>query len=387
MPVGQMQIERWAMFKLIQSRSRELVAFAFALSLVVACGGDTQGDGGAAPQTPVGQEFGNIDELADALIGANAKAYEGVAFAAAALEGAFGTPAASAAVVTKQESCIPADLQNTTLAYDAPSGTYTSSQIPGAPEGGVRILVYEIEGGAPTESNIGNLDVTCSGFLPNPELVVTLNVNGVDVLKLNAVASLGFDYYYITVSGFLADATGAQKINYGESGYDGGSVSSYDSLFGVTFTIGEGTYATLTRSVSASPEFGEQWVMINVFKEGQNFIREFDFMANPVTQEGTGEVMLGHATFELNPDAITGYSYDIVACFEGTFENMSVMRASECFAEPEIVDLIDLPPSELQAIEDGYHGLQRMYAAVERVSTAAAAIGLAALADMNQQGF
>jgi len=97
--------------------------------------------------------------------------------------------------------------------------------------------------------------------------------------------------------------------------------------------------------------------------------------------------MLGHATFELNPDAITGYSYDIVACFEGTFENMSVMRASECFAEPEIVDLIDLPPSELQAIEDGYQGLQRMYAAVERVSTAAAAIGLAALADTNQQGF
>jgi hypothetical protein len=385
MPVGQMQIERWAMFKLIQSRSRELVAFAFALSLVVACGGDTQGDGGAAPQTPVGQEFGNIDELADALIGANAKAYEGVAFAAAALEGAFGSPAASAAVVTKQESCIPADLQNTTLAYDPPSGIYTSTQIPGAPEGGLRILVYEIEAGAPTANDIGSLDVTCSGFLPNPELVVTLNVNGVDVLKLNAVASLGFDYYSITVSGFLADATGTQKINYEERWGSGGSRFGDDSNFGVTFTVGDNTYATLSRFVS--PSIPEESMYLFVFKEGQQFFTEWQFQASPVTQEGTGEVMLGHATFELNPDAITGYSYDIVACFEGTFENMSVMRASECFAEPEIVDLIDLPPSELQAMEDGYHGLQRMYAAVERVSTAAAAIGLAALADMNQQGF
>jgi hypothetical protein len=374
MPVGQMQIERWAMLNLIQSRSREFLAFAFALCLVVACGGDTQEDGGAAPRTPVGQEFGNIDQLADALIGANAEAYEGVAFAAAALEGAFGSPAASAAVVTKQESCIPADLQNTTLAYDPPSGIYTSTQIPGAPEGGLRILVYEIEAGAPTANDIGSLDV-----------VVTLNVNGVDVLKLNAVASLGFDYYSITVSGFLADATGTQKINYEERWGSGGSRFGDDSNFGVTFTVGDNTYATLSRFVS--PSIPEESMYLFVFKEGQQFFTEWQFQASPVTQEGTGEVMLGHATFELNPDAITGYSYDIVACFEGTFENMSVMRASECFAEPEIVDLIDLPPSELQAMEDGYHGLQRMYAAVERVSTAAAAIGLAALADMNQQGF
>ena len=70
----------------------------------------------------------------------------------------------------------------------------------------------------------------------------------------------------------------------------------------------------------------------------------------------------------------------------GTFENMDVTAASECFPDPdlEFLDLVTLPPSDLQAIEDAYHGLRRMYAAVEGVSTAAAAIGMAALADMNQ---
>lgn len=372
------------MFKITRLRIPELLVFALGLSLVVACGGDSPEEGDGTPTSVLGQELVGISQLADKLVTENAQAFEGLQFAAAALQSAFA-PAVFAEVAQKQESCIPADLQNTTLEYDPPSGTYTSSEIPGAPAGGVSILLYEIDQGTPTTTQIGRLNVTCSGLLSNPNLLATLRTaDDVDVLEINAmVSSLSLDSYSMTVSGFLADSTGEGKVRFGDFGSSGGSMSSFQSLFGVDFTIGEDTRAVLTRNQYV--DGSEQSVFLNVFREmPPDFLRVFDFTANLT---GTGPVMQGPAFFEYwaDPVNLTGYSYSTVACFEGAFDDMNVMVASECFPTPDIEDLalVTLPPSELQAIEDAYQGLQGMYAAVEGISTAAAAIGQAALAEMS----
>lgn len=371
--------------KLRKVRMGGLLALAFALPLAAACSGESEGNGGTGgngvpPETPLGQELAGIAQLADEFIGGeNAEAYEGLDFAAAALEGLFGGSAASALVVTKQESCIPPELQNMTLEYDAPLGTYISRDIPGAPEGGVRIFIYEIDQNTPTDNNIGSLNVTCEGFLPNVAVTASLTVNGsegpVEVLNLNASGTFGLDSYSLNVSGFLASADGTQQINYGDLGDSGGSMTSFDSNFGVTFTVGERTFATLSRFVSST----EESVFINVRRETPELFEELLFSANPF---GPGEVVSGPATFVLNPPAGSG-AIDIVACLEGTFESMSVLPASESCSDG-FLDLIQLPQADLDAMERAYQGLQGMYAAVEGVSAAGAAIALEALAGMNQ---
>lgn len=360
------------------------------LSLVVACGETTEGEGGGGPVGQLSQEFGNISRLADTLVMQNAGAYEGLDFAAEALQLAIAPPAASVALVPKQDdSCIPLDLQNRTLEYNPSSGTYVSSQIPGAPEGGVSILLYEISDGAPTTTEMGRLNVTCSGFLSNPSFVATLKTNeGVDILELNATnVSLSLDSYSMTVSGFLADSSGEQTINFGDYGGSNGSMSSFESLFSVDFTVGEDTYALFNRW--QYPDSGEDTVFLNVFREGpglpgQEFLRAFDFQANIF---GTGEVMQGPGLFEFwqDPVNLTGYFNGYVACFRGTFEGMDVLVASECFPPEDIefLDLLTLAQQDLQSIENAYQGLRGMHAAVEGIATAAAAIGQAALAEMN----
>lgn len=378
------------MFESVVIRVPSLMAVVLGLSLVVACGESSEGEDGGGPVGQLSQEFGSISQLADSLVMENAGTYQGLEFAAQALQIAIAPPAASLAVVPKQEgSCIPVNLQDTTLAYDPSSGTYTSSDIPGAPAGGVSVLLYEISNGVPTTTEMGSLNVTCSGFLPNPSLVATLTTDeDVDILELNATnVSLSLDSYSMTVSGFLADSSGEQTINFGDLGGSNGSMSSFESFFSVDFTVGEGTYAILNRR--QYPDIGENTVFLNVFREGpglpgQEFLRSFDFNANLF---GTGEVLQGPASFEFwqNPVNLTGYFLGFVACFEGTFEAMDVLVASECFPPTDITDLelVTLSPQDRAAIKAAYNGLRGMYAAVEGISTAAAAIGQTALAEMN----
>jgi hypothetical protein len=383
-----------------------VLGLVLALPLAVACGSDSQaGDGGngggngrAPAQTPLGQELEGIAELGDEIIGQNAEAYEGLDFAADALESLFGAQAASAALSSKQvggPGCIPPQLQNATFVYDPPSQTYTSMQIPGGPEGGVRVLIYDVSGGAPnTDNNIGNLDITCSGTFPTFNVTANLNVNDDVVLNINGNLNI-FDVssYQVTVGGFLRTADGSQQINFGEES-SGGSFSSFDtssnSSFGVDFIVGEGVHGVLTRFLSVDPSFSDENVLIKVFKEGVTpdpfgtvLFEDFAFDAS-LTPTGGG-TLSGPGTFFLNPELGGSGGIDQVACLEGTFDNMSVTPASEsCQMFSEGYDLVPLPQTDLDAMERAYEALQGMYSAVEGVTSAGASIALSAAAQTFQ---
>lgn len=259
----------------------------------------------------------------------------------------------------------------------------------GGPEGGVRVLIYDVSGGAPnTDNNIGNLDITCSGTFPTLNVTANLNVNDVDVLNVNGSLSI-FDVssYQVTVGGFLRNATGSQQVTFDQL-QSGGSFSSFEtsfnSNFGVDFIVGEGVHGVLTRFITMDPSFSDENVLIRVFKEGVTpdpfGTVLFEDLAFDASLTPTGEGTLsGPGTFFLNPELGGSGGIDQVACLEGTFDNMSVTPASEsCQMFSEGYDLVPLPQTDLDAMERAYEGLQGMYSAVEGVTSAGASIALAA---------
>lgn len=362
------------------------------LPLAIACSssdGDAEPgtggrNGGPPAQTPVGQELEALAQVADQVIGSNEEAYEGLAFATEALESVFGAQLPTASL-KQNGGCIPPELQDSTFEYDPPSQTYGSMQVPGAPPGGLRIFIYDVSSGSPdVTSNIGYLDVTCSGALPNFNMIATLNVNSVDVLSVSANVNI-FDSssYQVTVSGFLADSTATQRIDF-DPVQSGGSFSgfetSFTSNFGVEFLVGARTYAVLTRFLSVDtlePSFNQEDLLINVRKEGDSEFSIYDFEFMALVGATGGGTLSGPGTFFLLPELGGGGGSDAVACFEGTFENMNVSAATESCALG--YEIIPLPPEDIAAIERAYQGLQGMYSGVEGVTTTAARIALAAL--------
>jgi hypothetical protein len=213
----------------------------------------------------------------------------------------------------------------------------------------------------------------------------TLNVDSVDVLNVNATANFNANGYFLTLSnGFLRDATGSQQIDlFPEAGAGQYSASGtgFNSSFSVSFVIGERTSAVLGRQLTVDnvdASFNAEHVFIDVFKEGDSQFSVYDWEFTAFDIGGSpGGTLSGLGTFFLLPELGGGGGNDAVVCFDGTFENMNVSAATEACAPGFVI--LPLPGGDVDAIERGYHGLQRMYAAVEGVTTTAASIGLAAL--------
>jgi hypothetical protein len=318
-----------------------------------------------------------IGDLGDEFIGQNQAVYEGLDVVAEHAATAFETSGVSGALRSKgagQSGCFPAALVGTTFAFEAPTGTYVSTQIPGGPPDGVRFLIYEVNGGAPTENDIGTVDVTCTGALPsvNVNVIVTSD----EVVLLNLLASNAYfaaDSFNATqLSGFLSNADGTDQVP-----FSNGTIGIYTSGLNefLEFEVGENTYAQITHSALMDTGSGAtETAFVNVFRNSSSFDRLFDYSANLAGMPGN---LSGGGTFYAAPP-VGDYSIAFVNCFEGSLEEMTVSAADPaCLLDQEGYEPFPLSEGDLNAIQDAADALFSMFNAVMGVASTGGEIGMA----------
>ena len=357
------------------SPARTYLTLTLALPIAIACGssGNGGGGGGAQPQSPVGQQMGQIGDLGDGFVTQNAQAYAGLEHAAQFVATAFAGPGASPAVVDKggEQGCIPAEYTGTTLAFDAPSSSYVPTTFPGAPSNGVRFLIYETNNGTPTENDIGTVDATCTGTFPDVNVTVIVTVD--NVVLLNLLASNAFfapGSFGAGLSGFISNANGSSQIQFGQLG---GfiSVSEFDNTLTLDFNIGDGVFAFISHSKQADGEFGGyESGFVNVYRE-MGFTRLFDYNAD-LDNMGQGDMVGGGLFYAEEGNNL------FVNCFNGTIDNMVVSAADpSCAPEYFEIDPTPLPPGDIAAIQAASDALFGMFSAVRGVAEVGGQIGIA----------
>ena len=357
------------------SPPRSYLALALALPVAIACGGSTGSTGGdgAQPQSPLGQQMAQIGDLGDEFLKQNQEAYDGLAHLAEHVATAFETPGASPALRTKggaQQGCLPSELTGTTMAFDSPSSRYVPTSFPGAPTDGVRFLIYD---GTPTD--VGSVDVSCTGLFPNVNVTVIVTVDSVVVLNL-LVSNAFFapDSFSATLSGFLSNSDGSNRIEFGQLG---GfiSLNPFDNTKSLDFNIGDGTFAMISHSMQ--PDMGSGTfasASLNVYRE-MSFMRLFDYWAD--LQSMDDGILSGGGLFTADPPLGDGYNL-FVNCFRGTIDNMVVSAAGpSCASEYFEIDPTPLPPGDIAAIQDAADALFGMFNVVAGVAEVGGNVGIA----------
>lgn len=368
-------------------------SMAMLLPLMFACSGSNGDDGGGA--SGVGATMSDLADLSDKVVGENQAAYDGVAFVADSLAATFGGGLAAAVLSAKQNGggCIPSGYAGVTHELDAPSGTFVSSDIPGAPVDAARFHVYETNSGVPSSTVIGTVDVSCSGVFPgNINLRIVVTVNGVVLLDLNAMnAIVGPQGYSAQVSGFLSSADGADIINFGAFGFEGGSYVSEDFMYGggedIVFDLGDNIIGLARSSTQRSPGIESDNVFLQVYQQYNPVPFEY---ACPSLQfeadlRGSGATLSGPGVFCAPPPTADGFNYH-VACYQGTRDGvMTSTAARSCLTELYELDPTPVSQNDLDLIERGTNGLLGMYRAVSGVARVAGAMGVAIAAEQAQQ--
>jgi hypothetical protein len=170
----------------------------FGLVLAAGCGSD---DGGTpttspTPHDPVPVGFKAVALAADGFLSSNAGLVASLVVLAPEMGATFrrvNSDPAHGRVV--QQSCIPSATQDKVYKYNTGTGAYEPTMDPGAPPGGTRFTLYELDAsGDPLqpldEHEIGFFDIHCEGQLPGLDSLTIWLVNtieqpsGVTVLNL-----------------------------------------------------------------------------------------------------------------------------------------------------------------------------------------------------------
>jgi hypothetical protein len=243
----------------------------------------------------------------------------------------------------------------------------------------VRFLVYQTSGGTPDPNNqLGTLDIVCTGTPQDLSVEVSLTTaNDVEVVRASASGFIGPDSSFFSLTGFLASADGSQRVNFGELGSSVNG-SSVDFFSIIDFTVGVDTFASISRNLF--PTLGEEGLSINVFRGLQMFV--FDFRADLF---GTGGDLSGPGLFSAANEFGGGTGDLFVACFSGSYENMTVSEASAACDEFAYGEPVPIASGDIAAIQQGYDALRDMHKVVEGLAMAGVAVGQAILA--SQQPF
>lgn len=379
------------MEKLAKGWTLKVLGLVVALPLAVACsssdsqGGDgSDGTGGTGDppsraDSPVGEEFERIGSAAAQVTQSNAEAFEGLGFTVKGIADALGAAQQTAGLREKggQQPCFTGDIGGATFEYLQSAAMYVPTG-PGAPVNGIRFLVYEVDGDTPnTDNEIGTLDVVCVISPQGVDVSITLTANDVVVLSVNATNAFVFvGSYSFQLAGFIASADGAVQVPFGQQQGSFASGSSFDSNFSssltVDFTVGEDTFATLSRFVSSSVGFNEEFIDINVVR-GLFTEFVFDFFASLF---GTPGSVSGPGLFTAVPPLGNGAQL-FVACFSGSFENMTVQQASNACGGEFGYEPVPLSDGDLAVIQAAYDALRDAFKVIEDIVEAGVAVGLA----------
>jgi hypothetical protein len=177
-----------------------IVAFTSTLTLNAGCGGDNGGGPTPTPtpQNPVAAGFRAVTLAADGFLDSNAELLVSLDVLGPLMGTSLRRGSADPMHPTEgaiQQSCIPVDAQNKVFKYDTLTAKYAPTSDPGAPPGGTRFVLYEIDvSGNPMlpldQHEVGFFDVHCEGQIPNIDSLTVGLLNtmdqpsGVEVLRV-----------------------------------------------------------------------------------------------------------------------------------------------------------------------------------------------------------
>ncbi|MCK5406527.1 MAG: hypothetical protein KAJ37_03695, partial [Candidatus Krumholzibacteria bacterium] len=163
---------------------------AFVLALAAGCGSDNGGSPTPTPQPqdPVPAGFRAVTLAADGFLSSNAELLASLDVFGPKIGASLKIDAADPMRPTEQaiqQSCIPTNAQNTVFKYDTTTATYVASADAGAPPGGARFTLYELDpAGDPMvpldQHVVGFFDMHCEGQLPNLDSLSIWLVNTMD---------------------------------------------------------------------------------------------------------------------------------------------------------------------------------------------------------------
>jgi len=355
---------------------------ASALPIAFACGSD---DSGGGPNAALGQQMSELSELGDSFVGQNQATYDGLEEAAGSIGTAFQNLAPAVLPARKQAAgCLPAELAGATFEFDA----LTSTFVPSDPRGPSEAVQFRLFSDAQTE--VGYVNVSCSGVLPGP-VNVSLSLNtsdDVEVLDLLAsnASVIPPSSFSAALSGTLRTADGQDELPFGQ----GFSNTLYFDELGrsayIDFRIGETVTATVSQTVSSDPSFASEQIMISV-EDVYDFNPEFICPAAfsyRASMQGTPGNVTGGGVFCARPPLANGYNY-FVNCDDGSIDDMVVSPATTaCMANIFEGDPTQVSGSVLQDIQEGTDALLGMFNAIISVAEAGAAVGFELAAAQQQ---
>lgn len=340
-----------------------------------------------------------LGNLGDEFVGQNQGAYDGVAHAAGLVATAFSGAAASTASTLKggADNCLPEGFVGVTHELDAQTNTFSSTDIPGAPQDAARFNIYETNNGTSTGTVLGTLDVRCSGVPPAINIGVAVTVDGVVLLDILASnLSFGPGFFSGSVSGFLSTADGSDQISFGNpsNAFGGAFVSVSEDEFSssvsrnIDFDIGDGILAQIEHNASSGEGFPpSEYGAIHVVDQNFSFdveavCQSFDFR---VDLQNMGSGLQGPGIFCAPPPIADGYNYH-VACFDGSFDDLNVSAAdTACATNYFSGDATQVGQPVLDQIQRATDGLLGMSNAVFGGVQAGGEFAMALAESMQQQ--
>lgn len=331
------------------STTQRALALALVLGLSVSCGDDDgpTGNNGGTAGGPLGDFAALIDgtvekyfennEAAFLSLGTFAPSFQGVLSIAPAVAG----PASGASLL--QQGCIDPAIHGTTYEFDFGQNTYVAGQMTGAPNDGVRFLLYD-EG---QQAN-GHVDVRCPGDLPTINISITIVWDGVTVYGMTATGTINLSSFAwsVSTSGTMTDPQSNDVLSINTSGSGVGTelvASGFDYTNftdDLTVQFGKGTQSGFLVGGLALKGLSQQ---------------TFEWNVTLAYSGASAQSLSGHV--ELH--SLEGGS-GTAACLSGTYETVTVSEASAC------ADDIGLPPfsgvtgAHRAAIGAGYGALRLM---------------------------
>jgi hypothetical protein len=232
----------------------------------------------------------------------------------------LGNPAYSAA------ANIPAIFEGVTFVWDDIEEGYVPSELPGAPENGVRFMLYAVnpitfEPLTPiSENEIGHLDIADASSWPSLDISIAAVIGGDTLISGNVTGNFGQTSAWIDIAGYFSDGT--EQLLYDV--YASESDIAYVFEFGLEYGNFEASWSMTYSQTGLEVEVA--------FTDGTNTIV---FSLNT-----DGEVILAGSGITFNGET--------VAVISGTFEG--VITISNAEGDP-------LTTAELAALEDVFQAM------------------------------
>jgi hypothetical protein len=272
----------------------QVAGLTLALAFLAGCSQDKEPTGlQIQAEGPVGQVTLAVDSLLGEYFLANAEMARSLAFFGALFGGAFGAPAFEVATPVGRSPVLanipPQDLGKT-FGYDPGLGRYVATGQPGAPANGVRFLIYEVgSSGTPASplNQIGHVDIDEAGQLPTITVSLSVVLDGVTVLHLEASGSAFGESIGLSISGYVSNPAGTGRLDF-TAGISGSMFAP--SLW---YTIRPLPDVELTFSEYYEPISGESQISVAVYKGSLQQL-EFDLEIY-ITADAAGNITSGRA--------------------------------------------------------------------------------------------